>query len=360
MSALRRYLAGASLFIIFLSVIPLVDINAQEDEEETSSTLIDPRRRGTTGTAAPTDTSGGGASPSTILGTSDDSGYTGTSPAPDDVHFIPLAGIPGVTGEGDDSPRSLIGYINALFRFAIGLAALLAVIRIVLAGIKYMATDAFSTKEEAKKDITGALLGLLIILSTVVILRLIYPGILNLNVLEGVTPVDILPEFGRSIPTERFTAADATPEEIAATFLDEFSERCEAVGGDPVLRAPSLGDSILYSIRSIFTSEDISDEQYVDLVCYSNVTFEGGRSLSEPSPEELTELFGADAGAQDPYFAVEFPYNPSMNGPQEQRARQRCNDDVGFLDGEFHETRDEASDTVRFYCTYTSQVPDSP
>jgi hypothetical protein len=101
--------------------------------------------------------------------------------------FVPLTGLPGVT----DQPQSttLAGYLNALFRIAIGLGALVGVVKITLAGIKYMSSDAFSSKEEAKKDITSTLLGLLIMLSTFVILNTIYPNILNLNVLQELKPL---------------------------------------------------------------------------------------------------------------------------------------------------------------------------
>lgn len=108
-------------------------------------------------------------------------------PRPGAFGYVPLTGIPGVTD--GDSP-SLATYLNALFRIAIGLAALLAVIKITLAGISYMAdTGSFSTKEKAKRDITNSLFGLLIILSVVVVLQVINPNILNLNVLSELPPI---------------------------------------------------------------------------------------------------------------------------------------------------------------------------
>ncbi len=100
--------------------------------------------------------------------------------------FIPLTNLPGLSGEGQ---RTLADYINVLFRLALGVGAMLAVIQIAYAGTRYMMTDAFGTKEQAKKDITGALLGLLIMLSTVVLLGLINQDILNINVLQGLTPL---------------------------------------------------------------------------------------------------------------------------------------------------------------------------
>lgn len=110
-----------------------------------------------------------------------------TTPSPGG--FVPLTNLPGLSD--DTGTRTLADYINVLFRLSIGIGALVAVIKITYAGIQYMGTYAFSSKEQAKKDITSALLGLLIMLSTVVILKLIYPDILNINVLQKLEPVKV-------------------------------------------------------------------------------------------------------------------------------------------------------------------------
>ncbi|MEY2665398.1 MAG: hypothetical protein RLZZ480_503, partial [Candidatus Parcubacteria bacterium] len=55
-------------------------------------------------------------------------------------------------------------YINLLYKISISLAALLAVVKIMIAGAKYMLTDVVTSKSEAKSDIKGALLGLLLII----------------------------------------------------------------------------------------------------------------------------------------------------------------------------------------------------
>ena len=80
-----------------------------------------------------------------------------------DPMFIPLVGIPGV-----DPNNPVLGtYINAIYRLSISLAALLAVIKIVAAGASYMLSDIVTTKSNAKDDIKGALIGLLIVISAV-------------------------------------------------------------------------------------------------------------------------------------------------------------------------------------------------
>ena len=69
------------------------------------------------------------------------------------------------------------GYINALYLLAISIAAVLAVIKLIIAGVKYMLSDVVTNKASAKADIKGALLGLLLILAAVLILEVINPSI---------------------------------------------------------------------------------------------------------------------------------------------------------------------------------------
>ncbi len=68
-------------------------------------------------------------------------------------------------------------YINLLYKMSISIAALLAVVKIVIAGAKYMLSDVVTNKSDAKKDIQGALLGLLLILGAVIILNTVNPAL---------------------------------------------------------------------------------------------------------------------------------------------------------------------------------------
>jgi len=54
-------------------------------------------------------------------------------------------------------------YVSALYMIAISVAAILVVIRLMMAGAKYMLSEIVTEKGKAKDDIKGALLGLLII-----------------------------------------------------------------------------------------------------------------------------------------------------------------------------------------------------
>lgn len=80
-----------------------------------------------------------------------------------------------------DTSGSFNNFVNTLYYLSIGIAGLLAVIKIIIAGVKYMLSDIVTDKSDAKSDIKGALLGLLIVLGAVLILGIINPQLTQVN-----------------------------------------------------------------------------------------------------------------------------------------------------------------------------------
>ena len=101
--------------------------------------------------------------------------------------YISLVGIDGArTAAGFDTQE----YIDTLYRIAIIAAAFVAVGKLVWAGAQYVLSGVVTKKEDAKKEIWGALIGILIILGAVTILTTINPQISNLRALN---PIDVPP-----------------------------------------------------------------------------------------------------------------------------------------------------------------------
>ena len=90
--------------------------------------------------------------------------------------YSPLVNIPGNGANGFEQ------YISFLYGASISIAALLAVVKIIIAGAKYMLSDVITNKGEAIKDIQGAILGLLLILGAVIILEFINPQLIKGNI----------------------------------------------------------------------------------------------------------------------------------------------------------------------------------
>lgn len=83
---------------------------------------------------------------------------------------------------------TLATFFNTAFKSAIILGAMLAVLRLGYAGFIYMTTDLPGSKGNAREIITETVLGLLLLLAVWLILNQINPNILNLNILQNVTP----------------------------------------------------------------------------------------------------------------------------------------------------------------------------
>ena len=91
--------------------------------------------------------------------------------------FQTLSQIPGVAG----STVSIGTYVNALFRIAIGLGAVIAVLMIVIGGFEYLSTDMFQRKSAGKERIQNSLLGLGLLLVSTLLLQTINPKLLDLS-----------------------------------------------------------------------------------------------------------------------------------------------------------------------------------
>ncbi len=123
------------------------------------------------------------------------------------AQYSPLVQVPG----GTEGSGSFAGYINALYVWSIGIAGLLAVVKIIVAGAKYMTTDIVSTKGDAKKDIQSALLGLLLVAGAVLILTEINPNLLDLKFTDTIEkPEAIAPPTSSGLTTGGGTGEDGT------------------------------------------------------------------------------------------------------------------------------------------------------
>ncbi len=97
------------------------------------------------------------------------------------IDFIPLLpSLPGITEVS--KANSLAPLLSQIYKICIGLAAVLAVLQIMRAGIEYMGGDSVTEKSHAKALIGTSLAGLLLVLSPVIVFSIINPDILNLDI----------------------------------------------------------------------------------------------------------------------------------------------------------------------------------
>jgi hypothetical protein len=99
--------------------------------------------------------------------------------------YVPLAPIPGTTPNCATPPcaTNLSVYLIGSFKVGIALAGILAFLMIVLGGFEYLSTDAITGKEEGKARIERAIGGLILALTSYIILYTIDPTLVSMNFL---------------------------------------------------------------------------------------------------------------------------------------------------------------------------------
>lgn len=150
--------------------------------------------------------------------------------------FKALAPIPGLTDPSTTSvvnSDSLAEFFNNLYIYAIGLAAAIAVIQIIRAGLEiaFFNKDSVSKLMDSKGRIAQSIYGLILIFSPVVVFSIINPAILNLEL--NLQPLDTAP-----LPfTEKWSQPDGTAcysNDTCASKICNFSEGKTGSAGRPV------------------------------------------------------------------------------------------------------------------------------
>jgi len=108
------------------------------------------------------------------------------------TQFVSLTNIPRVFDAGTvlNTPEGLSAFLNNIYRASIGIAAVIAVLQIMRAGVMYMGGDSVTEKKEAKNLIGLAIGGLILVLSPVIVFSIINPRILDLKI-EGINDLDV-------------------------------------------------------------------------------------------------------------------------------------------------------------------------
>lgn len=101
-----------------------------------------------------------------------------------DVGYTPMVTLPGMSAGG----TTLSAYAPALYKALVGIAIILAVIMLVIGGVKFIGSaGSEALRSEGKKDIWGAITGLIIIALSWIVLYAINPNLTTIT-LNFTTP----------------------------------------------------------------------------------------------------------------------------------------------------------------------------
>lgn len=112
-------------------------------------------------------------------------------------NFVALQpNIPGVKEFATSG--SIPELLNNIYKICIGVAATLAVLQIMRAGVMYMGGDSITEKKEARDLISMSIIGLILVLSPVIVFSIINPDILSLKL--GAIQLDSVSSQGAQDP----------------------------------------------------------------------------------------------------------------------------------------------------------------
>jgi len=167
---------------------------------------------------------------------------------------LPLEGA----GNNVNSSINIDKYVKGMFQLAIGLAGGLAVLRIIMGGIKYMTTDAFGAKGDAKQTIQDAIIGLLLAISAYTILATVNPKLVNFEFgIEGLRmgppissssppPVVAGPSLGKTWESDSIDRTQLT--NLGITF-NKFN--CTKVGDTGCTSVLDIGSTVTNSLETL-------------------------------------------------------------------------------------------------------------
>lgn len=121
---------------------------------------------------------------------------------------------------GRNSFLHLGDFIQYMYRYAIGVAAILAAIMMMVAGFQWVTSGGNAeTITSAKHRISGAIIGLIIAYLSYAILNTLNPALVNLRLPQAwmVRPQKLVPQFCSSVPsTTLFSYAANTADQVSA------------------------------------------------------------------------------------------------------------------------------------------------
>ena len=151
-------------------------------------------------------------------------------------NFVPLAPIPGLTQGVVANSSGLANFLNNLYKYLVGAAAILAVIMIIWGGLEISTKDSVSKKSDGKARITQAIFGLILVLSPVIVFSIINPSILNLSL--NLPPIAISPGTygGNGSGTTAGTQAQTTASNNNTVAAAAASGGCSAPTGTLLIK----------------------------------------------------------------------------------------------------------------------------
>lgn len=229
------------------------------------------------------------------------------------LDYTPLAPIDKLKNEAGNV--DIGSFLTNIVPLIIGVAGGLAVIMIVVGGIKYMTTDAMMGKKEARGTIQNAFLGLLLAISSYVLLNTVNPALVNLDLrIQAIRPPAAIDpnRLNADGKTEK-SAADIGCPNCRRIDVERFTVAPNACTNDPCYATTPMISYLVGISNNMKEDGERGDDDYKPFVawqisralpptnatpsdpeCFKERTSRAGRcvhiSLPNPSVDNLIRL----------------------------------------------------------------------
>ena len=175
------------------------------------------------------------------------------------AQFEPMTQIPFLTKSLVTNGGSAPEMFNALFKLSIVIGAMLAVFMFIWGGLQMItARDSAGSVGEGKKKMTNAVMGLLMLVSTFVVLNTINPQLTSLALFKGADGKDISklkaaprtrPSNGAQNREERVAVVDLTAKRLDGSRIRPVADGEYCYDKELVLYG-KIGDSVCFETRN--------------------------------------------------------------------------------------------------------------
>lgn len=186
--------------------------------------------------------------------------------------FVPLAEIPNLTKGVVANSEGLATFLNNLYKYLIGFAAMLAIIEIIWGGLEISTKDSVSKQSDGRERITQAIFGLILVLSPVLVFSIINPSILNLSL--NLRPINL------AVPPTTVPSSGGTGDTTAAKSSECYVANNNGQVACPTQQAANdFAASCSNGTGKTFLTNDSSTPYAAS--CNSLTPFKGSRSYTD-------------------------------------------------------------------------------
>ncbi len=231
--------------------------------------------------------------------------------------------------------QSLPNVLNNIYKICIGLAAVIAVLQLMRAGLMYMGGDSITEKKDARHLIVQTLYGLLLVLSPAIVFGLINPKILSLQI-GNLNQLNIQNGASSSGTSAQNVPGASTCTESTLTVKQVNGNSCSSLGTGYVARAECCSNVPQGSTCCVFDSAvygNPSPQADPNPYYYTTIV-----KISRPAPQ-LSCL----QTTESKHFSTKEACSTSINqfllttGTQEVVTQHDCNGPVDFEPRRFYD-----------------------